>query len=395
MKQWLGLNWPINLTTGWGVLGLNLALQAELDGRFSAVPLAPTGDLDLFSDEQKLTLDKVFLREKAAFEMLRRNLEGCFLCGFPVVQGLGNRLAYITPGGAERVKGSTNFAIAFFEDSHLGDGAVERSKHFDLILAGSKWNERVLRRNGIANVEAWWQGVDLSIFKPTRRLQGPKPRFLVFSGGKLEYRKGQDIVVAAFREFHKRHADAVLVTAWQNPLPTTMTTIHAGGHVRGFPPVDPQGRADVVGWLEANGIPQGACQDVGRLPNRRMSEVYAQADVAVFPNRCEGGTNLVAMECMACAAPTILSANTGHLDLLDEKHCYPLLKQTASAPVTPVRGTEGWGESDVAEIVEVLERVYTNRQEANERGKAAARFMEDWSWTKRFGAFMQHLRAIL
>jgi hypothetical protein len=44
-----------------------------------------------------------------------------------------------------------------------------------------------------------------------------------------------------------------------------------------------------------------------------MPQILREIDVAVVPNRFEGGTNLVAMECMACGMPVILSANTGYL----------------------------------------------------------------------------------
>ena len=47
-----------------------------------------------------------------------------------------------------------------------------------------------------------------------------------------------------------------------------------------------------------------------------MPDVLRRADVALFPNRCEGGTNLVAMEAAAVGVPVVLSANTGHLDVI-------------------------------------------------------------------------------
>jgi glycosyltransferase involved in cell wall biosynthesis len=104
-------------------------------------------------------------------------------------------------------------------------------------------------------------------------------------------------------------------------------------------------------------------------------------DVAVFPNRGEGGTNLVAMECMACGVPTILSANTGHLDIADPNCCFPLLTQ---GPVSPGGQSgpaiEGWGESSVNEIVEHLERVHSDRKEAARRGAAAASRLADLTW---------------
>ena len=60
-----------------------------------------------------------------------------------------------------------------------------------------------------------------------------------------------------------------------------------------------------------------------------MPEVLREVDVAVFPNRCEGGTNLVAMEALASGLTCILSKNTGHLDLIRADNCLPLATQAA------------------------------------------------------------------
>jgi glycosyltransferase involved in cell wall biosynthesis len=43
----------------------------------------------------------------------------------------------------------------------------------------------------------------------------------------------------------------------------------------------------------------------------------SRADVAVFPNRCEGGMNLVAMEAIATGVSVILANGTGQADLID------------------------------------------------------------------------------
>ena len=62
-------------------------------------------------------------------------------------------------------------------------------------------------------------------------------RFVIFSGGKLEYRKGQDIVIAAFKIFQKRHPEALLITAWHNVWPQFMTGIEQTGNVVGLPKI--------------------------------------------------------------------------------------------------------------------------------------------------------------
>src|SRR5262245_66144985 len=77
---------------------------------------------------------------------------------------------------------------------------------------------------------------------------------------------------------------------------------------------------------------------------RRSSDL-----VALFPNRAEGGTNLVEMETIACGVRTIVSANTGHLDLINRNAARPLRRQKPGAEWSE------WGESDVDEIVTELE----------------------------------------
>ena len=73
-------------------------------------------------------------------------------------------------------------------------------------------------------------------------------------------------------------------------------------------PEFPEGKVDYGVWTRDNGIAANQFLDRGAVPNALMPPVLREMDVALFPNRSEGGTNLVAMECMACGVPTILSA---------------------------------------------------------------------------------------
>ncbi len=56
--------------------------------------------------------------------------------------------------------------------------------------------------------------------------------------------------------------------------------------------------------------------DLGAVPNRQLPPVLREATMGMFSSRAEGGTNLGAMECLACGVPALLSDNTGHRDLL-------------------------------------------------------------------------------
>src|SRR3546814_16138379 len=81
------------------------------------------------------------------------------------------------------------------------------------------------------------------------------------------------------------------------------------------------------------------------------------------------------MEAMACGVPTILSANTGHLDIVAEGACIPLRRQRPVVVDDRYLGTGGWGESDVEEMVEALETVWRDRERARAIGAAGAEFM--------------------
>ena len=105
-----------------------------------------------------------------------------------------------------------------------------------------------------------------------------------------------------------------------------------------------------------------------------------EADVALFPNRCEGGTNMMVMQAMACGLPCVLSANSGHLDIIEGGACIPLVAQGAVILDAPEISTEGWGESDVDEVVAALEVIYQDRQKARAIGDAGADLMARYTW---------------
>jgi glycosyltransferase involved in cell wall biosynthesis len=294
----------------------------------------------------------------------------------------------------KRLRGSPQVGVAFLEAASLSATARERARDFALIIAGCTWNERILRANGIAGVTTVLQGVDTGLFHPAPRagLLGPD-RFVVFSGGKLELRKGQDLVLAAFRAFHRRHPEAMLLTAWFSPWSDLMAS--AVGHPGVLPPrPTSSGAPDIVGWAAANGIPPEAVIAIGPTPNIAMPHVVREADVALFPNRAEGGTNLVAMECLACGIPSILSANTGHLDLLRTPGIAIAL--TRQGKVTRAgTDTTDWGESDVEEAVEALETVWRDRQAARAMGERAARFMAGMDWRRQTALLLRAIDPLL
>ncbi len=386
----LGIAWQIGTGFGWGLLGTQLALAAARRG------VAAT----LFEDPAPLRLDPLEARLLAPAlgrraqvrQLLAKNPSGPLRTPMAVVHARGNDGAPAFGRTSLRLRGEANHAIIFFEDTRFGERARSELKSFDTVIAGSSWNAGLLRDMGVGNVRTCLQGIDPAVFHPAPRRGLFGDRFVVFSGGKLEYRKAQDAVVAAFKAFRDRHPDALLVAAWSNPFSRSQGVRQLASHgvLRSQPELDGEGRLEIGKWLVACGLPPDSFILVPETPNKDMATIVREADVALFPNRCEGGTNLVAMEAIACGVPTILSANTGHLDLLAMADLPALTRQT---PVmrpddAETLGMEGWGEPSIDEMVESLEAVYQARDAARARASVAAEAMLALGWDRQAAAML-------
>jgi glycosyltransferase involved in cell wall biosynthesis len=383
--------WGVSSYYGWGVYGLNLMLSWAGEPDLQAASLQQLAPDQLDLDPLELHALTPALRRSAELQDGIRPLAGgAVTSAHLVLQSLHN--GYVRGRAAHdvAVTGSPQVAVAFLDDTTIGPGVREVLREHAFVVAGSRWNQDLLEEAGAPRVECVLQAVDSAYFHPAPRRGLLGDRFVVFSGGKLEFRKGQDLVLRAFRIFSARHPDAVLMTSWSSPWPGLAASIAEAGAVAP-PPFLPDGRADIPGWAARNGIDPGQVIDVGLMPNRAMPRVMREADIAVFASRAEGGTNLVAMECMGCGVPTALSANTGHLDLLDAEAGIPLTRQRK------LRGAHrrGWGESDVDEIVAVLEDAYTDREAARAQGARGAAFMQDLSWSRQMGRLGDLVRPLL
>lgn len=380
----IGIGWQVGVASGWGTYGTNLAVELAARGVRPALFFV-ADPLNLTPAQAAQLADP--LSRHAQWREARR--KGEVKVDFPILHALGDKLDF--PPILQALHGAPDIGVVFFESATIPKQNLAQAGRFSRIVTGSTWNAQVLKRHGLTNVSNCFQGVDLETFKPGARTGRFAGRFAVFSGGKLEYRKGQDLVVAAFKKFHTRHPDAVLVTAWHNPWPQAAQSVGMSPHVVGPPPVR-EGRLDVAGWLAMNGLPADAFVDLGPLANTATAPLLREVDVALMPSRCEGGTNLVAMECMASGVPVILSRNTGHLDLIAAENCYTLDFQIPMGEVMRRPDLDGWGESSIDEIVARLEDAYADRAEAARRGAQGAAFMQAWGWPRMIGRLLDELR---
>ena len=276
-------------------------------------------------------------------------------------------------------RGRRNFGYVFFEQE-LSPQAVERARTYDLVFAGSTWCRKRMEERGMTNCALLIQGVDTRVFHPDTNLRdGP---FVLFSGGKFELRKGQDLVLKAFAALSGKYPDLRLVTAWHNPWPDSMKTMAASPHIR----FETAGG----GWVDQmehvyrlNGVDPSRVTTLPSLGREAMAQAYHASDLGLFPNRCEGGTNLVLMEYMACGKPAIVTYASGHQDICRETNSLPL----RSLRPFVQRDLEGrvvnrWVEPSLEEIIDRVEYAYAHRAAIRALGAAAAADMRQWSWQR-------------
>ncbi|MCA3376839.1 MAG: hypothetical protein INF64_06885, partial [Roseomonas sp.] len=220
MTQRIVIHWGLSSLHGWGVYGLNLAMAWAGDQA-----LEPATDYEIAP--KLITLDPLQWHALAGFrarsaklraQLLRQSAEPITVNAV-VLSALGNDLQPQPGPHGGALLGRPSFGTIFFEREALGPKARETLAPHAAIIAGSSWNAEVLRAHGVPKVELVLQGIDPALFHPAPRRGLFPGRFVVFSGGKLEARKGQDNVIAAWRIFAARHPDALLMSAWHNHWP--------------------------------------------------------------------------------------------------------------------------------------------------------------------------------
>jgi glycosyltransferase involved in cell wall biosynthesis len=378
----IAFRWAASSFFGWGIYGLNLMLHWPQP----ALTAHPIDRIVLAREDQRRRVAEMVRASEQFHAQLKPFANSTVVSEMPVFVSYGNDLERYFAIHQVDVFGTPSIAFAFLEDAAIATANVAGVNQLPLMIAGSSWNAELMRAAGVKNVAVVLQGVDGELFRPrpsTGRFAG---RFVVFSGGQSSIRKAQDLVLVAFRAFAERHRDALLIAAWHSPWVDRAQSFATPSSRLPPPPIRPDGKLDPTRWAIEAGIPAEQFLDLGSLPNCELPLVLAEANVALFPNRAEGGTNLIAMECLASGIPTILSANTGHLDLISRTGTFAATRQRRVAAAPKMRSTEGWGESDIEELVELLENVYAQPGAATARAAGAARAMRALTWERQIQA---------
>jgi glycosyltransferase involved in cell wall biosynthesis len=368
----LALTWQLTEVHGWGLVGVHTCLYLVDEG---APPLLlEKPGMTTLRPENRAKLASLEDGYRQITEISNRAApeQVLLLKEFDVLHALGNGFTAGPP--SVRFRGRRNVGVIAYEDTRFDDAVLARARSYDKLVIHSNYNFDMLADRGFTNLGLALQGVDPTEMSPQPPSGRFGDRFVVFSGGKMEFRKAQDVVLAGFRIFQQRHPDALLATAWHNPWAHTAMSMAESKLAPVAPTIDQQsGRLRIKEWAVANGVPADAFVDLGFLSRAQIAPILSDCHAAVFPNRCEGATNLVAMEAMACGVPVVLSANTGHKDIIRPGSSLTLDRQTPCADHDGSRYL--WMDSDPEELAERLEALYVDRAAAKAQAQAARDFI--------------------
>jgi glycosyltransferase involved in cell wall biosynthesis len=375
---WLG--WELNSKSGWGILGLNLFFQWATRADIAPImayaidneALWLVDPLRLSAVSKAIAVSNNFANVVAKTPGPRVDFDGTVID--PISQ----------PDRPSRIFGRRNIGRCIFDNANIANFEGHLGK-FDALLCGSNWNADIIREQTGRAVKVIFEGIDPSLFCPGPRSGVMDPdKFYIFSGGKVEPRKGQDLVLRAFKEFSKRHDNAVLVTAWHSPWPKI--SVGFKGTLDAPLTLDDKGFVNIKKWVTDNGIEPSRVVEIYNTPNQLMPTLLREMHVALQPSRAESCTNLPAMEAMACGVPVIVGDNTGMKDLITEDNCVRLCNQGMVPQASPNYSTAGWGESSVDEIVEALEMLYADQHRREAIGATGARWIREHRTWQRHAA---------
>ncbi len=288
------------------------------------------------------------------------------------------------------LRGAFNYAMGMFDHELLPE-AREKAAAFDLVFTGSRWCAGHLRQAGISQAVPFLQGVDTALFSPDPAADlmvgAPSERpFLVFSGGKLEHRKGHDLTIAAMRILQERYPDIILVTVWGNYLGApSIRSLAASPHIRfaweeGVS--DPAGRDLCL----LNGLDPARVICCGPLSHPDLAAVYRRCHLGLFPSRCEAATNMVMCEFMACGRPVVASGHYGHADVLGPDYAFVLEPRHHLGTLQ--------AEVSVEEIVQAVELAYHHRSTLPAIGARARSAMERLTWADAAETILAAMRRV-
>jgi glycosyltransferase involved in cell wall biosynthesis len=229
--------------------------------------------------------------------------------------------------------------MTFFELDTLVAGEIQQLNSLDHLFVPSKWAADIVNKYCKVAVSVAPLGVDTEIFYPGYTGTKPKDICRFLNVGKLEVRKGHDVISNIFTSTFPESSPVELWLMVENPF---------------------------LSEIEYRKWSRYLCSKDKRIrmiPRRNEQEELAlymnSVDFGFFPSRAEGW-NLDMLEMMACGKPCITTRYSAHTEFCNDDNSF-LADIDGLEPATDGKwffGTGNWAKLNEQNLSNCLRKAY-------------------------------------
>jgi len=244
------------------------------------------------------------------------------------------------------VKGKFNVLYAMYEAEDLPEHYRQKIQEPELVIVPCEHNKKVFQKYRTGPIEVIPLGFNPEIFKFNEK--HIKENFIYFYNGATNPRKGFQDVIDAFRILQKK-------------LPNIQLYFKTTGQEK-----------ETI--FEDNGI----VFDSRNITVEEMAELYKQANCFVYPSRGEG-YGLGLQESLATGTPSIHTGYSG-MEFAKEEYTYRLPYILEDTFIEGHNLHTKWASIKLDDVVEKMEYVYNNYDEAKEKAYKGSIYAKEFTW---------------
>ncbi len=249
-----------------------------------------------------------------------------------------------------------------FELDRFTPREVEEINSQDYLIVSSEWGKGIMEAHTRRPVKVVPLGVDTDIFSPAKASQDEVYTFINI--GKIEFRKGHDILVEAFNLAFNDSDKVRLRLMWSNPFLQPYEVKEWENFYKNSFLGD---KIEFIPW---------------RATQAEVAQEISNADCGLFPSRAEGW-NLGLLECMAMNKPVITTNYSAHTEYCNSANSFLIEPKSGLEPADDGKWFHGHGNwmkmdsPEIRQLADYMRFVYDNNIRENPEGVKTA---QAFSW---------------